>query len=205
MKVILLNGSPNKDGCTKRALIEISNTLNKNGIDTEIIEIGSLSISGCLDCGACRSTGECVFNDIVNEVNKKLENANGLVIGSPVYYASANGTLISFLDRLFHSSKVNKQLKVGASVVSARRSGTTASFDILNKYFTIANMPVVSSTYWNNVHGFTKEDTEKDKEGLQTMRNLALNMAFLIKAIEHEKEKTGLPKLEREYFTSFFD
>lgn len=203
MKVLLLNGSPNIDGCTKRALTEVSNTLNEYSIETEIIEIGSKTIRGCLDCGSCKKSGKCIIDDLVNEVALKFKDADGLVIGSPVYYASPNGTLISFLDRLFHSTSFSKQMKVGASIVSARRAGNTSSFDLLNKYFTISSMPIVSSTYWNNVHGFTKEDTEKDLEGLQTMRNLARNMAFLIKAIQKEKSESKLPELEKKYYTSF--
>ena len=203
MKVLLLNGSPNIDGCTKRALTEVSNTLNEYSIETEIIEIGSKTIRGCLDCGSCKKSGKCIIDDLVNEVALKFKDADGLVIGSPVYYASPNGTLISFLDRLFHSTSFSKQMKVGASIVSARRAGNTSSFDLLNKYFTISSMPIVSSTYWNNVHGFTKEDTEKDLEGLQTMRNLARNMAFLLKAIQKEKNESNLPELEKKYYTSF--
>ena len=146
-----------------------------------------------------------MIDDRVNEVARKLKTADGLVIGSPVYYASPNGTLLSFLDRLFHSTGYSKHMKVGAAVVSCRRGGNTASFDVLNKYFTISGMPVASGTYWNQVHGFTAEDVEKDEEGLQTMRNLARNMAFLIRAIAAEKEKSGLPEVERAAFTSFPD
>lgn len=205
MKVILLNGSPHKDGCTNRALVEVSNTLNQEGIETEIIQIGSKNFSGCKGCDYCKKNEGCVYGDLVNEVNKKLKDADGLVIGSPVYYSSPNGTLISFLDRLFHSSRVDKSMKVGASIVSARRSGNTASFDVLNKYFTISNMPIVSSSYWNNVHGFTKEDVEKDLEGLQVMRNLGRNMAFMIKSIELGKKEFGLPRKEDvRHYTSFF-
>ena len=150
-------------------------------------------------------TGKCIFDDLVNETAPKFERANGLVVGSPVYYAGANGTILSFLDRLFYSTRFDKKMKVGAAVLSSRRAGSTSAFDEINKYFTICNMPIVSSTYWNEVHGYTAADVEKDQEGLQTMRNLARNMAFLIKAIELGKEKYGLPQTERKFFTSFHD
>ena len=206
MKVLLINGSPHKDGCTARALKEVSDTLNSEGIETETIQIGSKNISGCKGCGYCYTHHECVYHDIVNEVSKKFEEADGLVIGSPVYYSSPNGTLISFLDRLFYSSNFDKRMKVGASVVSARRAGTTQSFDVLNKYFSICEMPIVTSKYWNNVHGHTKEDVEKDLEGLQVMRVLGRNMAFLIKSIALGKKELGLPdKEEVRYYTSFFN
>lgn len=206
MKVLLLNGSPKQNGCTARALEEVAKTLKENGVETETIHIGKQSIRGCAACGYCYKEGRCVFdNDCVNEVAAKFKDADGLVVGSPVYYGSPNGTLISFLDRLFYSSNFSKHMKVGASVVSCRRGGNTASFDVLNKYFTISGMPVVSSTYWNMVHGFSKEDVEKDLEGLQTMRNLARNMAFLIKAINLGKKEEGLPLVEKKEFTSFPD
>ncbi len=205
MKVLLINGSPDFNGCIARALKEVSDTLNGEGIETETINIGKNDIRGCIGCRACFKNEKCVFDDIVNEIAPKFIEADGLVIGSPVYYASPNGTMLSFLDRLFYStSKVDKSMKVGASVVSARRAGTTASFDVLNKYFTISNMPIVSSQYWNNVHGYTKEDVEKDEEGLQTMRVLARNMAFLIKSINLGKEKYGLPEKEAHHkWTNF--
>ena len=159
----------------------------------------------CISCGSCAKTGKCIFNDLVNEVAPKFEAADGLVVGSPVYYASPNGTILSFMDRLFYSTHFSRHMKVGAAVVSARRGGNTASFDVLNKYFTISGMPVASSTYWNQVHGFTPEDVSKDLEGLQTMRNLARNMSFLIRAIADAKEKYGLPEVEHNSFTSFPD
>lgn len=205
MKVLLINGSPHHDGCTMRALQEVANALNANEIETEIIQVGNKDIRGCIACGKCHQLKQCVFNDLVNEVALKFESADGLVIGSPVYYASANGTMISFLDRLFYSSNFDKTMKVGASVVSARRGGTTATFDQLNKYFTISNMPIVSSQYWNQVHGFTKEDVEKDLEGLQTMRTLGQNMSFLIKSIALGKDKYGLPKKEQHLMTNFIN
>ena len=204
-KVLVLNGSPNVHGCTATALDEIIRVLHEEGIETELIQVGNLNLRGCVACGFCGKNGRCVVNDKVNEVAPLFEQADGLIIGSPVYYGSPNGTLLSFLDRLFYSTSFSKQMKIGAAVVSCRRGGNTASFDVLNKYFTISSMPVVSSTYWNQVHGFTAEDVEKDLEGLQTMRNLARNAAFLIRAIAAEKEKNGLPEREHSTFTSFPD
>ena len=204
-KVLLINGSPRANGCTARALKEIADTLHGEGIETELIQVGNLNLRGCVACGFCGKNGRCVVNDKVNEVAPLFEQADGLIVGSPVYYGSPNGTLLSFLDRLFYSTPFSKQMKIGAAVVSCRRGGNTASFDVLNKYFTISAMPVASSTYWNQVHGFTAEDVEKDLEGLQTMRNLARNVAFLIRAIAHEKEAAGLPAIERGSFTSFPD
>ena len=203
MKVLLINGSPHQNGCTARALQEVATTLNKENIETEIINVGHLAIRGCIACGSCYKNGKCVFDDVVNEMALKFKEADGLVIGSPVYYASANGTLISFLDRLFYSSNFDKTMKVGASVVSARRGGNSATFDELNKYFTITSMPIASSQYWNQVHGFTAADVEKDEEGLQTMRTLGRNMAFLIKSINLGKEKFGLPEKEPRKSTHF--
>lgn len=204
MKVLLINGSPNIKGCTFRALEEVEKALQNNGIYTEIIQLGGKDIRGCIACGKCSEKKQCVFDDIVNEVALKFKEADGIVIGSPVYYSSPNGTLISFLDRLFYSSSYDKRMKVGAAVVSCRRAGNTASFDVLNKYFTISEMPIVSSCYWNNIHGFKYDDACNDLEGLQTMRYLGNNMAFLIKAITKAKEEIGLPKREdKRYFTSF--
>ena len=204
-KVLLINGSPHTNGCTARALGEMVSVFEKEGVEAQIINIGNKAIRGCISCGTCSTKGKCVFDDEVNKIAPLFEEADGLVIGSPVYYGSPNGTLLSFLDRLFYSTPFSKHMKVGAAVVSCRRGGNTASFDVLNKYFTISSMQVASSTYWNQVHGFSAEDVEKDKEGLQTMRNLARNMSFLIKAISHGKEKYGLPELERGVFTSFPD
>jgi len=204
-KVLLINGSPHEKGCTARALAEVIKILNDEGIETELVNLGKDNIQGCTACGYCMRSGKCVFNDKVNEVAPKFEQADGLIIGSPVYYSSPNGTVLSFMDRLFYSTGFDKHMKVGAAVVSCRRGGNTATFDVLNKYFTISGMPVVSSTYWNQVHGHTAEDVEKDLEGLQTMRNLGRNMAFLIKAIATEKAKAGLPLEERDHFTSFPD
>ena len=204
-KVLLLNGSPRANGCTAAALQEMISVFTTEGIETELIHVGNKDIRGCIACGSCMKTGKCVFDDLVNEVAPKFEAADGLVIGSPVYYASPNGTILSFMDRLFYSTHFSKHMKVGAAVVSARRGGNTASFDVLNKYFTISGMPVASATYWNQVHGFTAEDVKKDLEGLQTMRNLARNMSFMIRAIADAKEKYGLPEMEHSAFTSFPD
>ena len=205
MKVILLNGSPNNDGCTARALKEVAITLNQEGIETEIINIGNDNIRGCIACLKCREINRCIFDDLVNIVAKKLEEADGIVIGSPVYYAGINGSLKSLLDRLFYSTRFDKTMKLGACVVSSRRAGSTTAYDEIHKYFGITGMPIVTSTYWNEVHGFTKEDVEKDLEGLQTIRNLGHNMAFMLKAINDAKAKYGMPLKERGNFTSFND
>ncbi|MBQ7064703.1 MAG: flavodoxin family protein [Firmicutes bacterium] len=205
-KVLLLNGSPRANGCTAEALAEMIKTFREEGVECELIQVGSKNIRGCVACGSCKKTGKCVFDDLVNEVAPKLAEADGLVIGAPVYYGSPNGTILSFMDRLFYSTgSISKHMKVGAAVVTCRRGGNTASFDVLNKYFTISGMPVASSTYWNQVHGFTAEDVRKDLEGLQVMRNLARNMAFLMRAIAAEKERSGYPVMERKVSTSFPD
>lgn len=203
MKVLLINGSPHANGCTATALKEVAKTLGENGVESEIIQVGHLDVRGCIACGQCRKLGKCVFDDIVNEVGEKFKEADGLVLGSPVYYASANGTLTAFADRLFYSSNYDKAMKVGASVVSARRGGNTATFDQLNKYFTISSMPVVSSQYWNQVHGNNAEEVVQDKEGMQIMRTLGRNMAFLIKSIQLGKEQFGLPEKEPRQGTNF--
>lgn len=205
MKVLLINGSPKPNGCIARALQEMIGVFEAEGIETELIHIGNKNIRGCIACGTCAKNRKCVFDDIVNETAVKFEQADGLVVGSPVYYGSPNGTVLSFMDRLFYSTPFSKHLKVGAAVVSCRRGGNSASFDVLNKYFTISNMPVASANYWNQVHGFSAEDVEKDLEGLQTMRNLARNMSFMIKAFADAKEKYGEPQLETGAFTSFPD
>lgn len=205
MNVLLINGSPNPKGCTATALGIVAKELNLQGIETELIPVGNRDIRGCIGCRKCHETGKCVFNDLVNEVAPKLAACDGLVLGSPVYYASANGTLISFLDRLFFSgiAKGDLRMKVGASVVSARRAGTTATFDELNKYFTINQMPIAASQYWNMVHGHTPEDVLADAEGCQIMRTLGKNMAFLIRSIALGKEQFGLPEKETPVFTNF--
>lgn len=205
MKVLVINGSPHLSGCTDRALREVERALADNGIEVERVDIGTKDIRGCIGCNYCRQHGHCVFNDAVNETAPKLAEADGLIVGSPVYYAGCNGQALSFLDRLFYSTSgtVDKTMKVGAAVVSSRRAGSTSAFDEINKYFTISAMPIVSSTYWNEVHGFTAEDVEADLEGLQTMRNLGRNMAFMIKAIAAARENGAVPQQERSSFTSF--
>lgn len=203
MKVLLINGSPNAKGCTFTALSEVADALNKEGVETEIVQVGHKDIRGCIGCRMCKKTGKCVFNDIVGEIQEKFVEADGIVIGSPVYYSGPNGTMISFLDRMFYSCLADKRMKVGAAVVSCRRGGNTATFDVLNKYFTINQMPIVSSQYWNMVHGNNAEEVKQDIEGLQTMRTLGKNMAFLIKAIRLAKEEYGLPEKEDITFTNF--
>ena len=204
-KVLLINGSPHTKGCTATALEEMITVFEKEGLETELIQVGNEAVRGCIGCGTCAKRGKCVFDDIVNEIAPKFEEADALVVGSPVYYGSPNGNLLSCLDRLFYSTSFSKHMKVGAAVVSCRRGGNSASFDVLNKYFTISGMPVASSTYWNQVHGFSAEDVKKDLEGLQTMRNLARNMAFMVRAIADAKDKYGLPEVEKDSFTSFPD
>ncbi len=204
-KVMIINGSPHIHGCTARALKEVEKMLLERNIETEWFQVGKESLRGCLACGYCHQENHkgCVLQDIVVEASKKFEEADGLLIGSPVYYASANGNLISFLDRLFYSSRFDKTMKVGACVVSARRAGNTATFDELNKYFSISNMPIATSQYWNMVHGNCVEEVEQDLEGLQTMRTLGKNMAFLIESISLGKEKYGLPSKEKRVSTNF--
>ena len=203
MKVLLINGSSHKNGCTNRALEEIARTLSVEGVESEIVWTGN-KITGCMAGWSCKKTGRCVIDDLVNEVAEKMKSSDGLIVGTPVYYASPNGTLLSFLDRLFFSSSAHMKFKPASMIASARRAGTTASLDVLSKYFSINQMPVVSSTYWNMVHGFTPEDVEKDLEGLQSMRNLARNMAWLLKSIEAGK-KAGLelPASETGEHTNF--
>lgn len=203
MKVLLINGSPRRNGCTFTALSEVEKTLNLEGIETELVQLGAKAVQGCIACGRCRTLGRCVFDDLVNETAPKLEAADGLVVGSPVYYASANGSLIAFLDRLFYSTPFDKTMKAGAAVVSCRRGGASASFDELNKYFTISGMPVVSSQYWNSVHGNTPEEVRQDLEGLQVMRTLGRNMAFLVKSIALGRKELGLPEKEPRVSTNF--
>ncbi len=205
MKVLILNGSPRSHGCTARALEEVEKTLHEEGIETETVLVGNKDVRGCIACRSCASTGKCVFDDIVNEIAPKFESADGIIIGTPVYYAGSNGTILSLLDRLFFSTHFDKSMKVGACVISSRRAGSTSAYDEVNKYFGICSMPIATSTYWNEVHGSKAEDVEKDKEGLQTMRNLGRNMAFLMKSIQLGKEKYGLPKNEKGTFTNFSD
>ena len=203
MKVLLINGSPRANGNTALALEEMANVFTQEGIETEIVHVGNKDIRGCLACTSCYKDGKCVVNDIVNECAAKFEECDGMVVASPVYYASANGTLISFLDRLFYSSHFDKRMKVGASVAVARRGGCSATFDQLNKYFTISGMPVASSQYWNSVHGAAPGQASEDAEGLQTMRTLAKNMIFLMKSIALGKEQFGLPEKEAPQRTNF--
>ncbi len=207
MKVLTVNGSPHLHGCTDRALREFEKTLAGCGIEFERVNVGNKDIRGCIACNFCREHGRCVFDDLVNETAPEFAAADGIVVGTPTYYAGSNGQVLSFLDRLFYSTAktVDKTMKIGAAVVSSRRGGSTSAFDEINKYFTISSMPIVSSTYWNEVHGFVAEDVEKDLEGLQTMRNLARNMAFMIKAFKAQKEAEGFPVQERDSFTSFMD
>ena len=203
MKVLMINGSPRKEGNTYIALREMEKIFIQEGIETEIVHIGNKDIRGCIACGSCYEKGRCVFEDAVNETAAKFEECDGLVVGSPVYYASANATLVAYLDRLFYSTHFDKTMKVGASVVVARRGGLSATFDELNKYFTISGMPVASSQYWNSVHGSAAGEAMQDKEGLQTMRTLARNMAFLMKSIALGKAQYGLPEGEAFERTNF--
>ena len=197
MKVLLINGSPKPNGNTAISLREMERVFREEGIEVETVRVGSEAIRGCTACGFCHRNGKCVFDDIVNETVPKFEECDGSVVASPVYYASANSTLTAFLDRLFYSSGFDKTMKVGASVAVARRGGLSATFDQLNKYFTISGMPVASSQYWNSVHGGAPGDALEDEEGLQTMRTLARNMTFLMKSIALGKEKYGLPEKEK--------
>ena len=196
MKVLMLNGSPRRNGNTSIALGEMEKIFVREGIETETIHLGNKDIRGCIACLSCEQKGKCVFDDLVNEVAPKFEACDGLVVGSPVYYASANATLVAFLTRLFYSTSFDKTMKVGASVVAARRGGLSAAFDELNKFFTIAGMPVASSQYWNSIHGAAPGEAVQDAEGLQIMRTLAVNMSFLMKSIALGKEKIGLPDKE---------
>lgn len=202
-KVLIINGSPHKNGTTARVLAEMTATFDKEGVEYTTLSIGNDCIRGCIGCASCKKTGKCVFDDSVNEAAKLFEEADGVVLASPVYYASPNGSLLAFLDRLFYSSKCDKRMKVGASVVVARRGGLSATFDVLNKYFSISEMPIASSSYWNQVHGAFAEDAEEDAEGLRTVRTLARNMTFLMKAIALAKESLPLPEREPKVFTNF--
>ena len=203
LKVLMINGSPNANGNTAVALKEMENIFKENGIEVETVVIGNKAVRGCIACGSCYEKGKCVFDDVVNELAPKFEAADGLVVASPVYYASANATLIACLDRLFYSSHFDKTMKVGASVVCARRGGCSATFDELNKYFTISGMPIASSQYWNSVHGRAAGEAAMDAEGLQTMRTLARNMTFLMKSIALGRETFGLPEQEERVATHF--
>ena len=204
MNVLLLNGSPHVGGNTAQALDEMIKVFREEGIETTLVQVGAKPIRGCIACRACRNTGKCVFDDLVNETAPLLEAADGLVVASPVYYASANATLVAFLTRLFQSTgRMDKSFKVGASVAVARRGGITATYDELNKFFGIAGMPIASGQYWNGVHGGAPGEAQEDPEGLQQMRTLARNMAWLIKAIAARKEAVGLPAKEPHVWTNF--
>ena len=203
MKVLMLNGSPRKGGNTELALKEMEKVFAAQGIETETVQVGNKDIRGCIACLSCKKTGKCVFSDSVNEVAPKFEEADGLVVASPVYYASANATLVAFLQRLFYSTPFSKSMKVGAAVAAARRGGLTSTFDELNKFFAISGMPIASGQYWNGIHGAAAGEAAGDKEGLQMMRTLADNMAFLMKSIALGKEKFGLPEREPFERTNF--
>lgn len=203
MKVLMINGSPRKDGNTSVALGEMKKVFEAEGVEVEIVQVGNKNVRGCIACRRCGELGKCVFDDVVNELAPKFEEADGLVVASPVYYASANATLIAVLDRLFYSTHFDKTMKVGASVVCARRGGCSATFDELNKYFTITNMPIASSQYWNSIHGREQGQANEDEEGKQTMRVLARNMTFLMKSIALGKEQFGLPETEEHAWTHF--
>ena len=203
MKVLMLNGSPRKDGNTEIALREMQKIFAKNAIETEIIQVGNRDIRGCIACASCKKTGKCVFYDLVNETAKKFEEADGLVVASPVYYASANATLVAFLQRLFYSTPFSKRMKVGAAIAAARRGGLTTTYDELNKFFGISGMPIASGQYWNGIHGLAQGEAAQDKEGTQMMRTLAHNMAFLMKSIALGKEQFGLPETEPRVSTNF--
>lgn len=203
MKVLMINGSPHAKGCCYTALHEMEKIFAGEGMEVEWVHVGNKAIRGCIACGSCYDTGKCVFDDLVNETAAKFEECDGMVVASPVYYASANATLVAFLDRLFYSTRFDKTMKVGASVVSARRGGLSATFDELNKYFTICGMPVASGQYWNSIHGNNAGEAVQDEEGLQIMRTLAKNMAFLMKSIALGKEKYGIPEKEAFQRTNF--
>ncbi len=203
MKVLMLNGSPRSEGNTATALREMRDIFEKEGIEVEYVQVGHMAIRGCTACASCFKTGRCAIDDIVNELAPKLEECDGLVVGSPVYYAAVNGTLVSLLDRLFYSTRFDKRMKVGAGIVVARRGSCSAAFDQLNKYFTISGMAVATSQYWNSIHGALPGQAQEDAEGLQTMRTLASNMVFLMKSIALGKEKYGLPEKEKPARTNF--
>ena len=203
MKVLIINGSPRVNGNTSVAVREMEKVFAEEGVETEVVQVGNKDIRGCIACGYCRENGKCVFNDVVNELAPKFEEADGLVVASPVYYASANATLIACLTRLFYSTPFDKSMKVGASVVCARRGGCSATFDELNKFFTISSMPIASSQYWNSIHGNNAQEAAQDAEGLQVMRTLGRNVAFLVKSIAFGKEAMGLPEKEKRVGTNF--
>ena len=203
MKVLLINGSPDSKGCIHMALTLAAEVLNAEGIETEEILVGNKDVRGCINCHRCRQTGKCVFDDIVNQTAPKLEAADGLIVGTPVYYGNPNGTVLSFLQRLFYSCSFDTHMKVGASVVSCRRGGNSATFQAMNQFFGINGMPTVPSTYWNDVHGNNGEDVLQDVEGVETIRNMAANMAFLIRSIQAGKEQIGKPEVRHTQYMNF--
>lgn len=203
MKVLFINGSPDPKGCIKTAFQEAQKLFAQEGVECEEVWIGNKDIRGCIGCRRCKTTGKCVFNDLVNETSPKLKEADGIIIGTPVYFGNPNGTVLSFMQRLFYSCGADLHMKAGASVVSCRRGGNSATFEALNQFFGITGMPTVPSSYWNDVHGYTSEDVYKDEEGLQTIRNLVHNMIFMMRAIQAEKEKSGLPQREKGARTNF--
>ena len=203
MKVLILNGSPHERGTTRRAIDEVAGVLNSHGIETTVRTLGSVNAKGCVACGFCKEHSRCAIDDIVNELAVEFEESDGIIIASPVYYAAPNGAFLAILNRLFYSSKTDKSMKVGASIVAARRGGCTASFDVLNKYFTISGMPIVSSYYWDQIHGRSYDEAGEDLEGLETMRSLGENMAFLLNAIRDAKEKYTSPTRPKKTYTNF--
>ncbi len=203
MKVLMVNGSPKPKGCVATAFSILAEELAAEGIESEVVQVGNKDVRGCIACMRCRELGKCVFDDVVNQTAPKLAEADGVIIGSPVYFGNPNGTVLSFMQRLLYSSGVDVRMKVGASVVSCRRGGNSATFEALNQFFGISGMPTVPSTYWNDVHGYTADDVYADEEGVQTMRNLARNMAFMMRAIAAEKDANGIPERNKMTFTNF--
>ncbi|MDO5119679.1 MAG: flavodoxin family protein [Coriobacteriales bacterium] len=203
MKVLMINGSPHPKGCIATALDIVAEELSAAGVEYEIVQVGNKDVRGCIACGTCSKMGKCVFDDIVNECQPKLAEADGIIIGSPVYYGNPNGTVLSFMQRLFYSTTVDLRMKVGTSIVSCRRGGNSASFEALNQFFGISGMPTVPSTYWNDVHGFTADDVYADEEGVQTVRNLARNMVFMMRSIADGAEAYGIPERNKVVFTHF--
>jgi multimeric flavodoxin WrbA len=203
MKVLLINGSPDSKGCIATAMGLVTEVLQAEGIETELIHIGNKDIRGCIACRRCKQTGKCVFNDLVNEVSPKLAEADGIVVGSPVYFGTPNGTVLSFMQRLFYSCGCDLHMKVGASIVSCRRGGNSATFETLNQFYGISGMPTVPSTYWNDVHGYKGEDVLADPEAVETVRNMATNIAFMIKSIQAGKDQYGKPDVKHTQFVNF--
>lgn len=203
MKVLIINGSPHSHGTTARAIVELEKVFTEENVEIETIQVGNLDIRGCLGCNQCYKLKKCVFDDVVNQIGEKFKEADGVILASPVYFASPNATLIALCDRLFYSARYERRMKVGASVLIARRGGITSSFDVLNKYFTYSGMPIASGQYWNGVHGNGYDEAEQDIEGMQQMRTLAKNMTFLMKSIALGKQEYGLPEREKITLTNF--